>query len=413
MTHFSALFSDVWLLDGVRTPFVDYNGLFGALSPIDMGIKVGREALHRAGIEAARVDSVITGNMAQSSFDAYMLPRHIGLYSGVPIEVPALNVQRICGTGFELIRQAGDQIERGYARVALCVGTESMTRNPIAAYTHRAGFKLGAPVEFKDFLWEALDDPAAKVSMIQTAENLAKKYGITREAVDEYAARSFARSVAAQEGGLLAGEICTVTPERFELAGYEPRRIELPRKVTEVTADNHIRPSPLEALAKLKPVYAGGVQTAGNSSALVDGAAAAVVASGEVARSREAKPLARVAAAAAAGVPPEIMGIGPAPAIRALLERAGLKLADIGLIEINEAQGAQTIAVERELGLDRDKLNVNGGAIAIGHPLAATGMRLTITLARELQRRGLRYGISSACVGGGQGMALLIENPQA
>jgi acetyl-CoA C-acetyltransferase len=413
MNRFSALFDDVWLLDGVRTPFVDYNGLFGALSPIDMGIKVGREALRRGGIAATQVDSVITGNMAQASFDAYMLPRHIGLYAGVPIEVPAINVQRICGTGFELIRQAGDQIARGYASVALCVGTESMTRNPIAAYTHRSGFKLGAPVEFKDFLWEALDDPAAKVSMIQTAENLAKKYGITRDDVDAYATSSFARAVAAQERGFFGGEICAVTSERFELAGYAARGIALPRKVEAVAADNHVRPSPLEALAKLKPVYAGGVQTAGNSSALVDGAAAAVVASGDIARRREAKPLARVVAAAAAGVPPEIMGIGPAPAIRALLERAGLKLADIGLIEINEAQGAQTIAVERELGLDRDKLNVNGGAIALGHPLAATGMRLTITLARELKQRGLRYGISSACVGGGQGMALLIENPEA
>jgi acetyl-CoA C-acetyltransferase len=413
MRPFSALFSDVWLLDGVRTPFVDYNGLFGALSPIDMGIKAAREALRRAGVDGTNVDSVVTGNMAQASFDAYMLPRHIGLYAGVPIEVPAINVQRICGTGFELLRQAGDQIERGYARTALCVGTESMTRNPIAAYTHRSGFRLGAPVEFKDFLWEALDDPAAKVSMIQTAENLAKKYSITREAVDEFAASSFARAVAAQERGFFAGEICTVTNERFELAGYEPRGIELPRKVNEVTADNHIRPSPIEALAKLRPVYAGGVQTAGNSSALVDGAAAAVVACGEIARGRESKPLARLVATAAAGVPPEIMGIGPVPAIRAVLERAGLTLADIGLVEVNEAQGAQTISVERELGLDRDKLNVNGGAIALGHPLAATGMRLTITLAREMKLRGLRYGISSACVGGGQGMALLIENPEA
>ncbi|CAG1013934.1 acetyl-CoA C-acetyltransferase [Burkholderiaceae bacterium] len=413
MNGFSALFSDVWLLDGMRTPFVDYMGAFAALSPTDMGIKAGREALRRAGIEARTIDSVITGNMAQASFDAYMLPRHVGLYAGVPIEVPAINVQRICGTGFELLRQAGDQIERGYASTVLCVGSESMSRNPIAAYTHRTGFKLGAPVEFKDFLWEALDDPAAKVSMIQTAENLAKRFGITREAVDEYAAGSFARAVAAQQDGFLGGEICAVTDEVFELAGYEPRGITLPRKAGEVTADNHIRPSPKEALARLRPVYAGGVQTAGNSSALVDGAAAAVVASGDVARRREGKPLARLAAAAAAGVPPEIMGIGPAPAIRALLQRAGLSLADIGLFEINEAQGAQIIAVERELGLARERLNVNGGAIAIGHPLAATGMRLTLTLARELKRRGLRYGISSACVGGGQGMALLIENTEA
>ena len=410
---FASTFDDVWFVDGVRTPFVDYNGLFGALSPIDMGIKVARAALERAGVPAADVGSVITGSMAQASFDAYMLPRHIGLYAGVPIEVPAIQVARICGTGFELFRQAGDQIERGYCDVALCVGSESMTRNPIAAYTHRSGFKLGAPVEFKDFLWEALDDPAAQVSMIQTAENLAKKYGITREAVDEFAASSFARALDAQARGFHAGEIVPLTSERFELAGYQPRGIELPRKVERVDADNHARPTPIETLAKLKPVYPGGVQTAGNSSALVDGAAAAIVASGSYVRDRQLKPLARLRAASAAGVPPEIMGIGPAPAIRVLLERAGLSLKDIGLIEINEAQGAQIVAVERELGLDRGKLNVNGGAIALGHPLAATGARLTLTLAREMKSRGVRFGISSACVGGGQGMALLIENTDA
>ena len=410
---YSANFADVWILEGVRTPFVDYCGAFGALSPTDMGIKVARAALERAGVPGEDVGTVVTGSMAQAAFDAFVLPRHVGLYAGVPISVPAMNAQRICGTGFEIFRQAGDDIERGYAEVGLCVGTESMTRNPIASYTHRTGFKLGAPVEFKDFLWEALDDPAPAVSMIQTAENLARKYGITRTDVDHYAAGSFARAVEAQSSGRLAEEIVTVVNERFDLNGYESREIVLPRKVEAVSADTHIRPSPLETLARLRPVYAEGVQTAGNSAALVDGAAAAVVASGSYARARGIKPLARLVAAAAAGVPPEIMGIGPAPAIRAVLARAGLTLDDIGVFEINEAQGAQIIAVERELGLDRDKLNVNGGAIAIGHPLAATGVRLTLSVARELRRRGLRYGIGSACIGGGQGMALLIENPDA
>jgi acetyl-CoA C-acetyltransferase len=413
MHSFSASFDDVWIADGVRTPMVDYCGALGALSPTDMGIKVGREALTRAGVAAADIRSVIAGSMAQADVDAYCLPRHIGLYCGVPIEVPAILVQRICGTGFELFRQAADQIALGYVDAALVVGTESMTRNPIAAYTHRTGFKLGAPVEFKDFLWEALDDPAAKVSMIQTAENLARKYGITRAEVDAFAARSFARALAAQAEGRLAAEIIPLTSETFALAGYESRGITLPRKVERVEADTHPRPSPVEALAKLRPVYDGGVQTAGNSSALVDGAAAAVVVGGAFARERGLSPIARVAGAAAVGVPPEIMGIGPAPAIRALLARCGLQLDDIDLIEINEAQGAQTLAVQRELGFDIDRLNVNGGAIALGHPLAATGVRLTLTLAKELQRRGKRWGISSACVGGGQGMALLIENPAA
>ncbi len=409
--RYSATFDDIWIVDGARTPFVDYCGAFGDLTPTDMGIKAARAALERSGFAPTEVGSVITASMAPGDFYAYMLPRHIGLYSGVPIEVPAANVQRICGSGFEIIRQAGDDIARGYANVVLTVGTESMTRNPIAAFSHRTGFKLGAPVEFKDFLWEALDDPAASVSMIQTAENLAKRYGITREAVDEFASLSFERALAAQEAGRLAEEIVPVVNETFELEGYNARGIRLPRKVERVEADTHPRPSPVEALAKLRPVYPGGVQTAGNSSALVDGAAAAVIAAGSALGER--KPLARLVAAAAAGVPPEIMGIGPAPAIRAVLERAGLSLDDIAIIEINEAQGAQILAVEKELGLDRNKLNVNGGAIALGHPLAATGMRLTLSAARELRRRKQRYAIASACIGGGQGMALLIENPAA
>ena len=404
-------FADVWMHEGVRTPMVDYCGALGHISPTDLGIKAAREALQRAGVPGSDIGSVITGNMAPGDFDQFFLPRHIGLYAGVPQEVPAIMAQRICGTGFELFRQAGEQIEAGVCEAALVVGTESMTRNPIAAFDHRTGFKLGAPVGFKDYMWEALKDPAAGINMIQTAENLAKKYGISREDVDQFASDSFAKAVAAQQSGFHAGEIVPVVTEKFELEGYKARGIKLQGKVTEVSTDTHPRLSPVEVLAKLKPVYEGGVQTGGNSSALVDAAAACVVSSGAYAKAHGHKPLARVVAAAAVGVPPEIMGIGPAPAIRLLLERSGLTLADIGRFEINEAQGAQTLAVGRELGLDLAKLNVNGGAIALGHPLACTGVRLTITLARELQRSGLRYGISSACVGGGQGIALLIENP--
>jgi acetyl-CoA C-acetyltransferase len=406
-------FDDVWMHEGVRTPMVDYCGALGHLSPTDMGIKVAREALLRAGIPASDIDSVITGNMAPGDFDQFFLPRHIGLYAGVPQEVPAIMVQRICGTGFELFRQAGEQIQSGSVDAALVVGTESMTRNPIAAFDHRSGFKLGAPVGFKDYMWEALKDPAAGINMIQTAENLARKYGITREAVDQFASDSFAKAVAAQTSGFLAGEIVPVVSEKFELEGYKTRGIRLQGKTTEVMADTHPRVSPVEVLAKLRPVFENGVQTGGNSAALVDAAAACVVTSGAFAKTHQKTPLARVVAAAAVGVPPEIMGIGPAPAIRLLLARAGLALSDIGRFEINEAQGAQTLSVGRELDLDLSRLNVNGGAIALGHPLACTGVRLTITLARELQRSGLRYGISSACVGGGQGIALLLENPQA
>ena len=409
---FVSEFKDVWMLGGMRTPMVDY-GALGHVSPTDLGIKAARAVLAKVGVPAEHIDSVVAGNMAPGDFDQFVLPRHIGLYAGVPQEVPAIMVQRICGTGFELFRQAGEQIQSGAADVALVVGTESMTRNPIAAFDHRTGFKLGAPVGFKDFMWEALKDPAPGINMIQTAENLAKKYGITREQVDAFASSSFAKAVAAQASGFHAGEIVPVITEKFDLAGYAPRGIRLQGKVTDVGLDTHARISPIEVLAKLRPVYEGGVQTGGNSAGLVDAAAASIVASGGYVKAQGKKPLARIVAAAAVGVPPEIMGIGPAPAIRLLLERTGIKLEDIGCFEINEAQGAQTLSVAKELGLDTAKLNVNGGAIALGHPLAATGVRLTITLARQMQLSGVRWGISSACVGGGQGIALLLENPQS
>jgi acetyl-CoA C-acetyltransferase len=407
-------FNDLWMLDGVRTPMVDYCGAFSQISPTDMGIKVAREILQRTGVPADDIGSVISGNMAPGDFFQYMSARHIGLYAGVPQEVQSINVQRICGTGFELFRQAGDQIERGYTDTALVVGTESMTRNPIAAFSHRTGFRLGAPVDFKDYMWEALIDPVPGISMPQTAENLAIKYGITRNEVDTFAALSFERAVQAREAGFHAGEIVPVSNETFELENYASRSISLTGKVEQISHDTHARLSPVEVLAKLRAIYPGGVQTGGNSSALVDGAAAAIVASGAYVRdhqSTQRQPLGRILAAAAVGVPPEIMGIGPAPAIRLLLERSGLTLDEIALFEINEAQGAQIIAVERELELDRAKLNVNGGAIALGHPLAMTGVRLTITLARALRQIKGRYGIAGACIGGGQGIAVLVENP--
>jgi len=403
-----ANFEDAWLIDGVRTPFADYNGALAQVSPIDLGIKAARAAFKKSGVSPQDVGTVIAGSMAQASFDAYMLPRHIGLYSGVPTQTPAHMVQRVCGTGIEVLCQAADAVSLGRAELALCVGTESMSRNPVAAYTHRGGFRMGQ-IEFKDFLWEALRDPATDVSMGDTAENLARQYQITRPQVDAYAARSFTRAVAAQQSGFLGGEIAAVTSENFEADGLKTRGI---RIKDELTADTHIRPSSVDQLAKIKPAF-GGVQTGGNSSAIVDGAAAILVGAGDYARKLGSRPLARILAGAAVGVPPEIMGIGPVPAIKAVLERAGLKLDGIDRFEINEAFGAQVMACARALALDEDKLNVNGGAIAIGHPLGATGIRLALTLARELKRSALRYGIASACIGGGQGIALLIENTSA
>jgi acetyl-CoA C-acetyltransferase len=412
MPGLTAMWDDVWLLDGVRTAFAEYATVLSLVSPTDLGIKVARAVFERSGVPPSDVGVVVAGNVAQASFDAYMLPRHIGLYSGVPVEVPAQLVQRVCGTGIEAIVQASDAVAQGRADVGLCVGAESMSRNPIAAYTHRNGFRMGQ-VEFKDFLWESLLDTAANCTMGGTAENLAKRHNISRADVDQFAACSFARAVAAQNG-FLAGEITPVVNEDFEIAhpGYQRRGIRLPREVREFATDTHVRPSPLEALAKLKPAF-GGVQTGGNSSGIVDGAAAALVASGSYVRAHGKTPLGRIIAAAAVGVAPEIMGIGPVPAIRSVLDRAGIALDAIDRFEINEAFGAQCLACIRELKLDQDKVNVNGGAIAIGHPLAATGVRLSVTVARELKKSGKRYGIASACIGGGQGIALLIENPQS
>jgi acetyl-CoA C-acetyltransferase len=405
----TASWSDIWLLDGVRTPFADYSGALATVSPTDLGIKAAREVFARSGVSPQDVGAVITGSMAQASFDTFCLPRHIGLYSEVPIEVPAHMVQRVCGTGIEVLMQAADCITNKEIDLTLCVGTESMSRNPVASYTMR-GFRMGS-VDFKDFLWEALRDPAADVTMGDTAENLARQYQITRPEVDAFAARSFERALAAQQSGFLAGEIAPIKSEAFERKGFQARGLKL-KGAKELAADTHVRPSPLEALAAIRPAF-GGVQTGGNSSAIVDGAAAALVASSDYVGKAGKPALARIVAGATVGVPPDVMGIGPVPAIKALLARAGLRLSDIDRFEINEAFGAQVMACARELGLDEDKLNVNGGAIAIGHPLGATGVRLAITLARELKRAQLRYGIASACIGGGQGIALLIENPDA
>jgi acetyl-CoA C-acetyltransferase len=327
----------------------------------------------------------------------------------VPIEVPAHMVQRVCGTGIELLMQGADAVSHRGAGIALCVGTESMSRNPLAWYTHRDGARMG-PVVLKDFLWEALLDPAPGVTMGQTAEELARRYQITRADVDAFAARSFDRALAAQD--FLDGEIVPIENETFRREGFADRGIALRPRAAAPARDTHVRPSPLAALAALRPAF-GGVQTAGNSSAVVDGAAAALVCSGAYLRAHGAKPLARLVAGVAIGCAPDVMGIGPVPAINALLERMGLRLEQIDRVEINEAFGAQAMACARALELDEDRLNVNGGAIAIGHPLAATGVRLAVTVGRELRRMGLRYGIASACIGGGQGIALLLEAPAA
>ena len=407
LTHAQALtYKDTWLVGGARTPFADFNGTLRDVSATDLGIKAAREALKASKVAPDKIDAVVTSSVAQTSFDAFFISRHIGLYADLPVGVPALLVQRLCTSGFEAILQAADQIALGKSEVVLCVGTESMSRNPIASYSHRGGFKMGQ-VEFKDFLWEATMDTAPKSRMGDTAEELAKRYQITREDTDAFAATSFNRAMKAREAGYFTGEVVPVVAEQFERAGYQTREIRLPRGVKAVEADEHPRPTSLEQLKALKAAFKG-VQTGGNSSAIVDGAAAVVVANGDV--QGNGKPLARIVAGAAVGVPPEIMGIGPAPAIRAVLDKAGLKLSDVDRFEINEAFGAQYIAVERELGLDRDKVNVNGGAIAIGHPIGATGVRYRSDGARAVSRSAGRHGLAPPRAGGGQGVAVLVEN---
>lgn len=402
-------YDDIYLVAGQRTPFADYNGELRNVSPTDLGIYAARSLFTHSGIPASEVNAVIVGNLAQSSFDAYFLPRHIGLYSGVNPNAPALLVQRLCCTGFEAILTAADQIKLGKAKVVLSVGAESMSRNPVASYTHRSGFNLGQ-VDFRDFLWESTKDTAPAVGMGGTAENLAQRYDISREDVDHFAEQSFNRALMAWENGYFVDEVTAVSHASWELEGYQPRGLKLAdRRVERFERDGHVKPTSFEVLQKLRPAF-GGVQTGGNSSAIVDGAAAVLVASGEWVRANGVQPLARIVAGASVAVPPEIMGIGPAPAIRAAAKVAGLSVEQLDRVEINEAFAAQYLACEKELGLDRDKVNVNGGAIALGHPLGASGIRLAHTVARELRVDDKQFGVSSACAGGGQGMAVIVEN---
>ena len=409
---FGIAYDNIYLAGGARTPFGKLCGTLGQVSPTDLGIFAARAALEKSKVAPEEIDQVIFANIGQSSGDAYFLPRHIGLYAGVPATVPALMVQRICGSGFEVIISGAEQITLGKARVALCGGTENMTLAPTASFGNRMGYPLGKP-GFVDMLWEALNDTAA-VPMGCTAENIARKYGIARAEADAFAKQSIDRAIAATESGYFREEMVALNSTVFEVEGLRPRKVKLPRNVKDFSTDENIRPSDPEAMAKLPPVFEKeGVQTAANSSGIVDGAAAVVVAHGNFLREKQLKPLGRLVASATSALDPWYMGLGPVPSIRLVLEIAGLSLDDIGLIEINEAFAAQYLGCERELGLNRNKVNVNGGAIALGHPLAATGTRLSLTLCRSMKTLNVKYGIASACIGGGQGIALLFENTDA
>ena len=389
---------EIVILDGVRTPMAEYNGAFSDVSAIELGAHAAREALSRTGTDPAEIDHVIFGNALQTSGDAIYGARHVGLKAGIPKEVPALTVNRLCGSGFESIVQAAHRILLGEAKTVLAGGMENMSQAPHVIRGARKGLKLGQGA-LEDSLMVALLDTQCGLYMAQTSDRVAAKYGVTREEQDEYALESQKRAAAAWQACRISEEVA-------------PIEVRAGRKTIRVERDDHMRPeTTLEALAALPPSFGkGGQVTAGNASGIVDGAAAVVVTSADNARDRGRKPLGRIVSWGVAGVEPELMGLGPAPAARQALAKAGLSIADVDLWEINEAFAGQILGVIRELGLDREKLNVNGGAIALGHPLAATGTRCTLTLLKEMRRRGARYGLAGACIGGGQGIAIVVES---
>jgi acetyl-CoA acetyltransferase family protein len=393
-----SLAREIWIVGAKRTAFGTFNGALKDLTATDLGVEASKAALAQAGADPAKVDQVIFGNVQQTSADAIYLARHIGLRAGVPIGAPALTVNRLCGSGFQAVVSGAEQILLGDAEVVLTGGTESMSQAPFVVRGARTGLPFGKPQQLADSLWEALTDSYTKMPMAITAENLAERHGITRADCDAYALRSQRAWAAANEAGRFRDEIA-------------PIELKTKKGTVQFAVDEHPRPDTTpEGLAKLAPVFKkDGTVTAGNASGICDGAAAIVIASKEAAQRNGWKPLARLVNWGVAGCDPTIMGIGPVPAIRRALERSGTKLADYDLVEVNEAFAPQYLAVEKELGLDRDKTNVNGGAIALGHPLGASGARITAHLVYELRRRGGKLGIGSACIGGGQGIAVLVE----
>jgi acetyl-CoA C-acetyltransferase len=389
--------TDVYIVSGARTPFGTFGGSLKELTSEELGVTAAREAIRRAGITPQNVDNTVVGNVIQTHQGSPYLARHIALGAGVPIEAPALTVNRLCGSGLQAVVSGAQMVKLGESEISLVGGAESMSQAPYVLRGVRWGMRMGDGL-LQDTLTEALSDKYCGIGMGITAENLAEKYGITREEQDEFALISQQRAAKARRDGLFAEEIVPVT-------------VKGKKGPVEVNQDEHIRPdTTLEGLAALRPVFKkDGTVTAGNSSGINDGAAFLVIASEEAVYRHNLKPMGRIMNWAVAGVPPEIMGIGPVPASRLALERAGLTLDDVDLIEINEAFAAQYLAVEKELGLNREIVNVNGGAIALGHPVGASGARILLTLLYELKRRKKKIGLASLCIGGGQGIAMVVE----
>ncbi len=386
------------ILTGVRTAFGKFMGAFSSVSAIELAAHVTKGALERAGVSPDQVDHIIFGNVLQTSPDAIYLARHAGLRAGIPVHVPAVTVNRLCGSGLEAIVQAARMVQAGEAELIIAGGAENMTQAPFVIRGARQGLRLGS-ARLEDYLWEALYDPYGRCTMAGTANNLAIKYGISRQEQDEFALRSHQRAVRAQESCRFRAEIL---PYEMTVKG---------QRVLIDTDEHPRKDTTMEVLKNLPlaPFEGNQFVTAGNASGINDGAAAVIVASHKKAKELGVRPLGRIVSWAHAGVEPQYMGIGPAPAARAALQRTGLSLKDIDLFEINEAFAGQYLAVERELSLERERVNVNGGAIALGHPLGASGARLSLTLLIELQQQRKQFGLAALCIGGGQGIAAIFE----
>jgi len=392
LTMATATENSAVILAAARTPFGKFGGALRRFTATDLGVLAAQAVVKRSGVRAESIDHVIFGNAIQTSSDAIYLARHVALRAGIPQSAPGLTLNRLCGSGFQSIITGAQMLLLGEADFVLAGGTESMSQAPYVLRNSRWGMPLGKEEKLEDSLWSALTDTYCELSMAQTAEKLGNRYGVTRQQADEFAYQSHNKAKLAKECGRLAEELAPVEGV--------------------LQYDEHPRPETTrEALAALPPVFKeNGLVTAGNASGICDGAAAVILTTESKAKAHDLAPLAKIISWGIVGCDPSIMGIGPASAIRTSLNRARLRLDQIDLIEVNEAFAAQYLAVERELGLNRERVNVNGGAIALGHPLGATGARITTTLTYELRRRGARFGLGSACIGGGQGIALLIEN---
>ncbi len=388
--------SHIVLVEGARTPFAKISGSFRDITATKLGVMASKAAIKKSGISPEDIDHVVFGNVQQSSKDAHMLARHVGLQSGTRLEVPAVTINRVCGTGIETILAGARYILTGEANVVLAGGTENMSQVPHVIRGMRWGSPLGAPL-VEDWVFDGLLDTNCGYSMAETAENVAEKYRISRKEIDTHALTSHMRAIAARDKGYFDEEIVPVTVKG--------------RKGDEVVdQDQHIRNTSMEQLSKLEARFVkNGVVTPGNASGMVDGAAAVIITSSDYAEKNGLQPIARLVSWDVVGVEPKYMGIGPVPAIQGALKKADLQLKDLDLIEINEAFSAQYLACQKELGFDPEIGNVNGGAVALGHPLAASGTRISHSLVKELKRRNNKYGASAVCIGGGQGIAAIWE----